>query len=270
MKKHLLFPALAVGGGAAALALRFAQNRTGFEADTGLAIPGNVPAMALTALAFLLAAALVVLLLRLPKDETASFPDSFSTRESTLLTLPVMGCLLLLLAGGADLATGLGIMGTAVFSDRFHLILGALSILSALGLILSLSDCRSGKWTAEKEPNGVMLLPVIVMLVMRLVVTYRLCSIDPTAGNYVIEILTLVFLTMGFFRLSAFAFGESKPRSFIFCAVMATVFALASAADFGTHIFALSSLLLYVGSGLALLGFLLLYLNGARNTPSED
>ena len=107
-------------------------------------------------------------------------------------------------------------------------------------------------------------------LVMRLVVTYRLCSIDPTAGNYVIEILALVFLTMGFFRLSAFAFGESKPRSFIFCAVMATVFALASAADFGTHIFALSSLLLYVGSGLALLGFLLLYLNGARNTPSED
>ena len=74
MKKQLVFPAMAVGGGAAALTLRLTQNRTGFEADTGLAIPGNIPAMALTALSVLLAAVLFVLLRRLPKDEAASFP----------------------------------------------------------------------------------------------------------------------------------------------------------------------------------------------------
>ena len=270
MKKQLVFPALAVGGGAAALALRLAQNRTGFEADTGLAIPGNVPALALTALGILLSAALLILLRRLPKGEAASFPASFSTKERTFLTLPVMGCLLMLLSGGADLAAGLDIAGRTVFSDQFHLILGALSILSALGLILCLSDCRGEKQAEGKESNGVMLLPVIVMLVMRLVVTYRLCSIDPTSEGYVIEILSLLFLTMGFFRLSAFAFGEGKPLSFTFFAVMATVFSLASAADFGTHIFALSSVLLYVGGGVALLGFLLLYLNCGQTPPSEE
>ena len=270
MKKQLVFPALAVGGGVGALALRLAQNRTGFEADTGLAIRGNIPAMALTAFAFLLAAALLALLRRLPKDQKAAFPGSFSTKESAFLTLPVIGCLLMLLSGGADLAAGLDIAGTAVFSNRFHLILGIFAILSSLCLILSLSACRSGKWTSGDEFNGTLLLPVIVMLVMRLVVTYRLCSIDPTVEGYVIEILAMVFLTMGFFHLSSFAFGEGKPHIFTFCAVMATIFSLASAADFGTHILCVSSVLLYVGGGAALLGFLLLYLNCEQDPPSDD
>ena len=52
MKKQLLFPALAVGGGAAALALRLAQNRTGFESSSGLPVAGNLWAMLLPALPF--------------------------------------------------------------------------------------------------------------------------------------------------------------------------------------------------------------------------
>ena len=269
MKKQLLFPALAVGGGAAALALRLAQNRTGFEEATGLAIPGNLPATALTALSFALAAVLLLLLRQLPKVEAVSFPASFSTKESSLLVLPVTGCFLMLLSGAADVAAGLGITGTAVFSQRFHLILGVLAALSALCLILCISTCRSGKWQTSEEFNGTLLLPVTVMLVMRLVVTYRLCSIDPTSEAYVVEILALLFLTMGFFRLSAFAFGEGKPVSFIFCAVLATVFSLSSAADFGTHITVISSVLLYVGGGVALLGFLLLYLSCTAASASD-
>ena len=50
MKKHLALPALAVLGGAAAFLLRLLQNRTGFEAETGLPVPGNVPGLALIAL----------------------------------------------------------------------------------------------------------------------------------------------------------------------------------------------------------------------------
>lgn len=269
MKKQLLFPALAVGGGAAALALRLAQNRTGFEETTGLAIPGNLPATALTVLSVALAAALFLLVRQFPKSEGASFPASFSTKESTLLVLPVMGCFLMLLSGAADVAAGLDIAGTAVFSQRFHLILGVLAALSALCLILCISACRSGKWQTAENFNGTLLLPVAVMLVMRLVMTYRLCSIDPTSEAYVVEILALLFLTMGFFRLSAFAFGEGKPASFTFCAVLAAVFSLASAADFGTHIAALSSVLLYVGGGVALLGFLLLYLNCTAASASD-
>ena len=42
MKKYAAYPALVLAGGAAAFALRLAQNRTGFEAATGLPVAGNV------------------------------------------------------------------------------------------------------------------------------------------------------------------------------------------------------------------------------------
>lgn len=268
MKQPLMIPALAVGGGGAALALRLAQNRTGFEEATGLAVRGNVPAMALTALCVVLAATFFFLGRHLPKGEV-SFPSSFSTKESTLLTLPVMGCFLMMLSGTADLAAGLGIMGSAVFSERFHLVLGVLAVLSALCLLLCASACRSGKWQTAETFNGALLLPVVVTLVLRLVVTYRVCSIDPTTAAYVVEILALLFLSMGFFRLSAFAFGEGKSSSLVFYAAMAVVFSLASIADFGTHIFALSSIALYVGGAAALLGFLLLHLCCEPGKPAK-
>ena len=42
MKKYAAYPALVLAGGAAAFALRLAQNRTGFEAATGLPVAGNL------------------------------------------------------------------------------------------------------------------------------------------------------------------------------------------------------------------------------------
>ena len=42
MKKYAVYPLLALAGGAAAFVLRLAQNRTGFEAATGLPVAGNL------------------------------------------------------------------------------------------------------------------------------------------------------------------------------------------------------------------------------------
>ena len=50
MKKQSLLPLLALVSGAAAFVLRLLQNRTGFEAATGLPVPGNVPGLVLVAL----------------------------------------------------------------------------------------------------------------------------------------------------------------------------------------------------------------------------
>ena len=109
MKKHLALPALAVLGGAAAFLLRLLQNRTGFEAETGLPVPGNVPGLALIALLVLLAAVTCVLVGKLPGEQSPAFPADFSTTEPKLLVLPVMGVLLIALSGLLDLAQGLGI-----------------------------------------------------------------------------------------------------------------------------------------------------------------
>ena len=47
MKKSMLWPLIALVGGGAAFVLRLLQRSTGFEADTGLPIPGNLPAVLL-------------------------------------------------------------------------------------------------------------------------------------------------------------------------------------------------------------------------------
>ena len=59
MKKQSFLPLLALVGGVAAFVLRLLQNRTGFEAATGLPIPGNAPGLALVALITLVALAVV-------------------------------------------------------------------------------------------------------------------------------------------------------------------------------------------------------------------
>ena len=55
MKKQSFLPLLALVGGVAAFVLRLLQNRTGFEAATGLPVPGNVPGLVLVALLAVLA-----------------------------------------------------------------------------------------------------------------------------------------------------------------------------------------------------------------------
>ena len=55
MNRSMLLPGLALVGGAAAFVLRALQNRTGFEAATGLPISGNLWGMALMAVLVVLA-----------------------------------------------------------------------------------------------------------------------------------------------------------------------------------------------------------------------
>ena len=90
---------------------------------------------------------------------------------------------------------------------------------------------------------------------VRLVLTYRLDSVNPVLGSYYVELLALVFLTLGFYRLSSFAFLAGRSRLFACYACCAAVLSLAALADGGPH---LSSLLLLPGGAAVLLGFLLL------------
>ena len=96
-----------------------------------------------------------------------------------------------------------------------------------------------------------------VALVVRLVLTYRLDSINPALEAYYVELLGLVFLTLGFYRLSSFAFGAGRTRRFALYTGAAVVLSLAALTDGAAGI---SSTLLYLGGALTLLGFLLLRL----------
>lgn len=301
MDKRYALPLTAILGGGAAFVLRMLQNRTGFEPDTGLPIPGNAAGTALVLLLAALAAAFFWLVRRLPQEEpgAVSFPDGFSTGSTGLLALPMAGIFLIGLSGAADLAEAAGVLpqgltvschplyailreGGMGFPAKGQLLLGVLSLVSAGGLSAALSACRirpaaddsggeqdqapQGDRPTGAALGGALLFPVAAM-VIRLVLTYRVDSVNPSLEMYYLELLALVLMTLGFYRLSSFAYQAGKTSRFGLYASGAVVLCMASLADGGAY---LSSVLLYGGGGLTLAGFLLLRahrMDGGENGP---
>lgn len=274
MKKHAFFPVFAIVGGIVAFVLRLLQNRTGFESYTGLPISGNVPGLLLVVWLIALTVLLVLLTRCLPKecDAGPAFPAAFAASEPKLLVLPVMGILLMALAGLADLYESFGLGNLLVqlqsaanpyaeisaaasgFSGKLQLLLGIFSLASAAALFLSVTACR--KANTAYSPSLLLVPPVV--LVVRLVLTYRLDSVNPALEAYYVELLALVFLTLGFYRLSSFAFQAGRTNRFFLYSCAAVILSFASLADVGPH---LSTLLVYAGGAVTLLGFLLLRLS---------
>jgi len=264
IKKYVSVPVLVLGGGAAAFALRLLEVRTGFEAATGLPIPGNLWRRLLVVLFIALAAALALVGWTLPDEKEAppaSFAAAFSTVDAGMLVLPAVGVFLMALSGAIDLGAAHSPGG---------LFLAATALLPALALFPTVRACRrpGSRQAASGKPRDLkdtLLLVPVLCLVVRLVLTYRLDSIDPALSAYYVELLAVVFLTLGFYRLSSFAFQVGRTPRFVQYAGAAVILCCAALAD-GRG---LSASLLYAGGGLTLLGFLLLRLKTlTKSKPS--
>ena len=95
--------AVAVGGGVA-LVLRVLQNLTGFEPDTGLAIPGHPVGVILPVVLAGVAVILFVLSRKLSgAAEERAFTQVFYTESPALLTVIVLGVFLLAASGALQL-----------------------------------------------------------------------------------------------------------------------------------------------------------------------
>ncbi|MCI2056178.1 MAG: hypothetical protein LKJ86_03435 [Oscillibacter sp.] len=257
MKKHVAFPLFALLAGAAAFALRLAQNRTGFEVDTGLPIAGNVYAWVLPVVLAVMAAVFFLLSRKLPGETGETpllFPDYFRADGALPVTILVTGLFLWLLSGAYGIYAGL-----LVDFSRIEMLCGILTVLSAGCLFPVVSACRRA--TALNE--NLVLAPV-VYLVIRLVLAYRADSINPALGAYYVEMLALAFLILAFYRASSFAFHAGRTRRFAVYAALAIMLGCATLADSHT----ISDLLLYGGSVIMVLGLLFLRLNSAQAAPS--
>ena len=284
MNKQYALPLAAVLGGAAAFVLRLLQNQTGFEPETGLPIPGNLAGMSLVVLLAAAAGIMILLARQLPAEEEPVFPAEFAVESAGLLTLPVCGVFLIALSGAADLAEALGVLpelpqitrhslysilreGGMGFSSKGQALLGLLSLLSAGGLFLAAAACRKRPGTPPKNlPSWALLMPVGT-LVVRLVLTYRVDSVNPSLEMYYIELLALVFMTLGFYRLSSFAFEAGRSWLFGFYTGAAVLLCTASLADGSAY---LSSLLLQAGGAVTLMGFLLLRIAAGLASEEDD
>lgn len=208
------------GAGAVLFCLRLVQNRTGFDPETGLALP-SAAGTALAA-ALVLLAVLELILVRRQSRERVSFTSHFSLPGRRSLTVLAVGCMLLA-AGGCLLALdGFTSGGVAA------IVTGLLALASAGGLLVLTKRFRAGE-----VPGVAPVLPAMFFGVFLVLTVYLPAANDPVLPRYYLQILAAAIAAYAFSQLAGFLRRESRPRTFTVLADLAVMLCLAAMADGG-------------------------------------
>lgn len=233
--------------GAVCCALRFMQQRTGFEAETGLALRGNLFAVLLAVALVLFGAVLALLIRRLPfraimaKDPFAAL---FAMEGKDLpKTFAIGGAMVVAIGGGLELFEAV-----TLTRDVLALAAGALAVVAGICLFGAVKALAM-----SREADGVYLLAAVCCAVVQLVASYRLYAVDPVLQSYYVELLSFVAHALSFYALCGLYFTNRGFGRFAFFTLAALVLTFTSLAD--SH--ALSEVLGLVGMSAVELGFLL-------------
>lgn len=234
MKKTMVLTALSAGGGALAFLLRLMQEKRGFSPDTGLPVPGNLPARLLPILLICLGATLFLLVRCLPSrhPDPRPFQDVFSVQGA--ITPLIGGVALLVLSGAAQVWSVLSGRSAPDGSlpPAAVLISGVLTALSAACLLPAVASASAGRRSRSRlaaPPTLLLITPAA--LVFQLVLDYRTRSANPMTEAYALELLALGFAALAFFHLASFAFGDGSVQVFSFLAGGTVILCAAVLAD---------------------------------------
>lgn len=252
MKRFFLRAGRLWCAGLALFLLRLAQNRTGFDPATGLALP-SLAGTALAAAVAACAAVEFILFLRLPKGK-AAYAGQFAPPERETLPAAAGG---LLLAGGGVLL----ILGALPSWTLVDLGTGLLGAAAGAGFLLLVRKARAGE-----ELTVAPLLPPLFFSVCFLLTIYLPAESDPVLARFYIPVLAAALTSYAFSQLAAFLRKEGSPRSFVFTGDMAVALCLAALADGG----GLGQVLLFAGCAVLLTVFLLLRRDAPLPEPEED
>ena len=206
----------------AALLLRLLLTFFGYEAGTGLPIRGPIVSL-LPLVVLLVVWAVFAWKLPVEKEPGPGFPEGFPMTKKALL-VPVAGVFLMALSGVIDLANGVmaGNLQSAMGADgmtdvllistvtpKTLILLGISGLVMAISLFPAVVACHK----QQPLPSGILLIAPAI-LVLRLVLIYRIYSIDPILIHYAPELVATIFLTLSLYRLSSFAFRCGETRRF--------------------------------------------------------
>ena len=266
MNENTRIPLTAAVGGAAALAVRAWNLRTGFETGTGLPVSGpSFPALLIVLAAVM--ASLILQSRRLTERGAPRFP--FRAGQPALCVPAIAGMFLLALSGAADAFEGVTgksafggekyayaglIAGEAVgMSGGAQCFCGLLTLCAAWAVFVCVRGCLRGNLPFR----AVVLIPAVA-LSFRLVTIYRIDSVNPVLQDYAPALAALMFQVLGFYFFSAFAFDCGNLAAFAVSSGGAACAALCVLLDKSDCV---STPLTLCGSAAALAGFLLLALH---------
>ena len=237
MRKPYLPVLTALAGGAVGSGLRRWQLATGFERETGLAIPGNIPAAALVVLTALMAAAL--LLLARKGAEELPFDTAFDARgDQIYMTCAVLAAFLMLgsaAAEGMALPAARADMAAAQASGAMMPMASALPPLRVAGGVLGagciLALGRNNYRGLGKGKENLSLLGLCLVYGIWLISLYQDKVSDPVVQSYVYQVLTVVVSIMAFYYLAGWSFQKPVPRRTAFFCLMAVYLSPVALAD---------------------------------------
>lgn len=240
--------------GLALFAVRLLQLRTGFDPDTGLAVPTIYGSVLAKGIVVWMIAEAVRCLLRVPRTK-AGFYEAF---ETPVKSVPLLAAGSVLLAAGGVLMVlqALPVRGVAAMAA------GVLAVAAGGGLVLLTRQIRQG------EPlTAFPLLPAMFFSVFFLLAIYLPAESDPVLSRFYIPVLAAALAAVAFSMLASFLRREGSLRAFVCAGDMAVFLCLTAAAD---GVGSPEKMLLFVGCALVLSVFLFLRRDrAAEETPVE-
>ena len=225
MQKYIAAPTAALAGGAAGFGLRFWSLRTGFEAGTGLPIPGAPANLSLIVMTFAVVLLIGGVLWRMCRTAPVlTYDQAFRCESSLAMTADVVSAMLL--AGSGLLFLWNYMKGQA--PNIFHCVLAAL-LVAAGGCVL-LTGRNNYRGQGGGSFNGLLLLPAYTFCLW-LILTYQVRAGDPVILDYVYQLLAIICGLLGLYFTADFSFEKGKVVPALWTGLLAVYFSCVCLAD---------------------------------------
>lgn len=203
------------------LILRLLQLRTGFDPDTGLALP-SLAGRGLWIVLLLVFAADALRCFSRPRGGDHAYARCFDRPGAPTLVSLITGSLLLLAGGLLLFLLTLPATGTAAITATAA---GLFGIAGGFGLLILVISLRTGAPTAMALP------PAMFFSVLFVLSVYFPVEADPVLARYGLPVLGAAMAAYFLYQLSGFFRSEGNLRWFDLVSGFAAVTCIASAAD---------------------------------------
>ena len=242
MRKEIVLPSLAVGGGIVGLLLRRWELATAFEADTGLVTPNMPSTWALIIWSAVLAVVFILLCRGKHRPFAGGYDAAFAAKGNTVYVTAMVLAAFLLLASAVLNYMGIpaayteavaaaragNAQGTPLFNVLPRAILG---LLSAISFFCVLSTGRNNCRGEGKGKFSFPLLAPAYMGCIWLIAAYQVRAGDPVRQDYIYELFAIISSLLGLYFMAGFSFERAKVfRSSLF-SLLGVYFSLVTLAD---------------------------------------
>ena len=242
MRKEIVLPSLAVGGGIVGLLLRRWELATAFEADTGLVTPNMPSTWALIIWSAVLAVVFILLCRGKHRPFAGGYDAAFAAKGNTVYVTAMVLAAFLLLASAVLNYMGIpaayaeavaaaragNAQGTPLFNVLPRAILG---LLSAISFFCVLSTGRNNYRGEGKGKFSFPLLAPAYMGCIWLIAAYQVRAGDPVRQDYIYELFAIISSLLGLYFMAGFSFERAKVfRSSLF-SLLGVYFSLVTLAD---------------------------------------